>query len=121
MKVVINDCFGGFGLSDEAYEWLIENKGWTVSDGDWDNKEADLIKNGHKDSWLGKYSTLNRDDDENKFRTDPDVVAVVEALGEKANDSLASLKIVEVPDDVEFTIEEYDGNEHIAEVHRTWG
>jgi len=30
------------------------------------------------------------------------------------------LAIVEIPDDVEYTIEEYDGNEHVAEAHRTW-
>jgi hypothetical protein len=30
------------------------------------------------------------------------------------------LEIVEIPDDVEYTIEEYDGLEHIAEKHRTW-
>jgi hypothetical protein len=33
---------------------------------------------------------------------------------------LAELKVVESPDDVEWEIEEYDGIEWIAEVHRTW-
>jgi len=28
--------------------------------------------------------------------------------------------VLEIPDDVEFTIEDYDGSEHIAETHRTW-
>ena len=27
---------------------------------------------------------------------------------------------VEIPDDVEWQIEEYDGTEHISEKHRTW-
>jgi len=27
---------------------------------------------------------------------------------------------VEVPDDVDWYVEEYDGLEHIAERHRTW-
>jgi hypothetical protein len=30
------------------------------------------------------------------------------------------LKIVEVPADVEWVIDVYDGNEHVAEAHRTW-
>lgn len=32
----------------------------------------------------------------------------------------ADLKIVEIPDDVEWVIEEYDGIEYVSEVHRTW-
>ena len=34
--------------------------------------------------------------------------------------TLAKLKIVEIPDDVEWIIEEYDGKEWIAEDHRRW-
>ena len=33
----------------------------------------------------------------------------------------SELEIIEIPDDIEFTIEEYDGAEWIAEKHRTWG
>ena len=32
----------------------------------------------------------------------------------------ANLKIVEVPDDVNWEVVQYDGLEHIAEKHRTW-
>jgi hypothetical protein len=32
----------------------------------------------------------------------------------------ARLKIIEIPDDIEWHIEEYDGLEHIDENHRTW-
>jgi hypothetical protein len=34
--------------------------------------------------------------------------------------SFSELKIVNIPDDVEFQIEEYDGNEWVAEKHRVW-
>jgi len=30
------------------------------------------------------------------------------------------LRIIEIPDGVEWQIEEYDGDEWIAEKHRTW-
>ena len=30
------------------------------------------------------------------------------------------IKIVEIPDDVEFVIEDYDGIEWVAEKHRIW-
>ena len=45
---------------------------------------------------------------------------MVEELGERANSIFSDLKIVEVPDDVEWTIKDYDGIEWVAEVHRTW-
>ena len=54
------------------------------------------------------------------FRNDPVLVAVVEALGSNADGESASLRIVEIPDDVLWTIQEYDGCEWIAEKHRTW-
>lgn len=89
MKIVINTCFGGFGLSEEAYSHM-ELK--------WDEY-------GHGDSLE---------------RTDPKLVECVETLGDKANGRHASLKVVDIPDDVEYYIHDYDGVEHIAEVHRTW-
>jgi hypothetical protein len=33
---------------------------------------------------------------------------------------MAELEVVEIPDDVEWIIVDYDGMEHIAEKHRTW-
>ncbi len=53
-------------------------------------------------------------------RDNPLLIQVIEELGGKANGSGSKLKIVEIPDDVDWTIEEYDGNEHIAEKHQTW-
>ena len=53
-------------------------------------------------------------------RDDPLLVQVIEELGDAANGPHAALKIVDIPSDVEWTIEEYDGSEWIAEKHRTW-
>ena len=53
-------------------------------------------------------------------RSDPALVLVVKELGVLANGIFAQLKVVEIPDDVDYQIEDDDGFEHIAEVHRTW-
>jgi hypothetical protein len=58
-------------------------------------------------------------------RSDTGLIQVVEELGSGhrtgASGACANLKIVEIPDGVEYEIVEYDGLEHIAEQHRTWG
>lgn len=59
-------------------------------------------------------------DNRDHTRDDALLVQVVEELGEAANGKCAELRVVEIPADVEFVIEEYDGTEHIAEAHRTW-
>ena len=53
-------------------------------------------------------------------RDDPELVRVVEALGEEANGECAQLKVIQIPEDVAWEIKEYDGSEHVAEKHRTW-
>lgn len=59
-----------------------------------------------------------------RVRTHPDLITVVETLGEEASGQYASLKIVDIPDiDVserDIQISEYDGAEWVAERHRTW-
>ena len=91
MKVVINRCFGGFSLSEKAYEFLgLE----------WDD-----------------YGYKYNDHD---LRTDAKLVECVEALGDEADGIFVELKVVEIPDDVEWKINYYDGLETIHEVHRVW-
>lgn len=75
----------------------------------------------------GKYTTANERAEKITIKTgrienreDPLLIQVIEELWEEASGRCGSLEIVEIPDDVEYTIEEYDGLEHIAEKHRTW-
>ena len=45
---------------------------------------------------------------------------IVQELGKKADGKYSELRIVEVPDEVDWQIDEYDGQEWVAEKHRTW-
>ncbi len=101
-KIVINTCYGGFGLSKMALESYAHRKGLQL--GKWNQ------------TW-GFYEDLSCRSIE---RDDKDLVEIVEQLGSKANGSCADLKVVEIPDDVEWTVHEYDGSEWVAEAHRTW-
>jgi len=60
------------------------------------------------------------EEEEYKLRCDPIFVQVVEELGDEANGSCSTLKIVEIPDDIEWEIEDYDGSEWISEKHKIW-
>lgn len=90
--IVINTCHGGFGLSPDAKEKYKQLAG--ITDPDWHDCEI--------------------------ARDDPYLVRIVHKMGAEANSVYADLKIVEVPAGVEWTIEEYDGKEWVAEIHRTW-
>lgn len=107
MKIVINTEFGGFGLSFEAHKEIAKLKGWTHAVDDYDN-----------DYWIS--SPGNYEYASHLQRNDPDLIAVVEELGEESWGTYAQLKVIDVPDDVDWYIDEYDGKEHVAERHRTW-
>ena len=114
MKIVINKCYGGFGLSEEAIFLYGKKKG------------INIIKDKKKSNSLVSHYYIDEIKDGNYFsdrdikRNDAALVEVVNELGEKANGSCSELKIVEIPDDVEWIIEEYDGKEWVSEDHRRW-
>ena len=150
MKVVINNCFGGFGLSQAAVKRLAELNGrecyffksdlktgtYTPFEGDeglfwvaFDIPNPNEVL-GKDDDWcemtmaqkVAHNELYQKHDLDNRYvdRADKFLIQVIEELGDKANGQCAKLKIVDIPDGVDYEISEYDGNEHIAEKHRTW-
>ena len=140
--VVINARHGGFGLSPEAIRRYLEIRGlqyWTqpnerfgslIGPTYWLVPPEQQIKEPTAETWhamtlaerqqhnqrWSQYTFHDRDLD----RDDPILVQVVREMGGEASGSHAELKIVEIPADVEWQIEEYDGQEWVAEKHRTW-
>jgi hypothetical protein len=120
MKVAINTCFGGFGISNEAFEKLLDRKGIAFdkvpAKFKFRDAEFDYYKAGVEqcdDTYISEHDFYEQ-------RNDPDLLAVIEEMGRAADGWASELKIVEVPDDVKWHIHEYDGMEHVAENHRTW-
>lgn len=145
-EVAINKCYGGFSLSAEALLWLWERGCQEIGtpvkqyyggegkyaelhhDHDWKQNYQQDLKTWHKylenkkDSvFLSVFSpcekfALSGEPD----RSDPLLIECIKTLGDKANGRCAEIEIIEIPANVEYEIEEYDGMEHIAEKHRTW-
>ncbi len=117
MKIVINTCYGGFGLSQEAYqklnEWGIPIVDYPTSDNFEDEKV--IFRGGFSESIPRLWDAWLSDE-----RDNPLLVRVVEELGDAANGPYAKLKVVEIPDGLDYIIDEYDGIETIHEPHRTW-
>lgn len=128
MKIVINKCYGGFGLSAIAVKRLamigsavietIPIKEW----GEWASRVSKDIGDGFTDKGYGVVTdgTNVYTVDRSGYRADPDLVNIVEEMGDSADGECAELEIVEIPDGIRWEIEEYDGTEWISEAHRTW-
>lgn len=93
-KVVYNNEYGGFGLSDEAVARIRELKG----DEDFDVSVYNNMKN----------------------RTDRDLIRVVEELGDKANSRYSKLALYDIRKGSLYRIEEYDGWEKVIEGYDDW-
>ncbi len=138
MKAVLNDCYGGFGLSTKAMIELIKIKSDIVKvetlkeytgsskpvrrkDEKWEKvKDYEFVSYIpdvlHKD---GKVYRL-KDEDSPETRSHPDLVEVVKKLGEEAAGNYAKLRIADIPDGVPWEVNDYDGMESAEEVHRSW-
>jgi hypothetical protein len=138
MKIVINNCFGGFQLSHDGVMEYAKLAGLKLN-AYVDRCKPDGHLNFHKlepydgksDAFVIHYSSAELKPDQTLPeggyffyrdipRDDANLVAVVKKLGKKANGKCASLKIIEIPDGIKWQVEEYDGSEHIAEKHETW-
>lgn len=149
MEVVINKCFGGFSISNEALFELIKMKSKIVDkktikeyfggknpnpkfqrdwEQGWQKIKARLKlfrEEFYADDFLGRllydneYAYSIKRD--KKIRNNADLIKVVKKLGDKANGHCAQLVIVKIPDNVKYEIDEYDGMESIHEKHRSWG
>lgn len=136
-KIVVNRCYGGFGLSEAAMKLYAAKKGIELfpscSDGMWEwwtvppGKRDPLCDQKDFHSWpMEKRQQSNKAVGDSRIfdfdipRDDAALVAVVEELGHEANGETAKLEVVEIPDDVEWVISDYDGMEKVEEAHRSW-
>ena len=145
MKVVINSCFGGFNLSPEALLWLWKKgmKDLAKPVGEYFGKGRDkdyaFEKKKQLEGWREFLASKDKKKRDSLFitvftpdekhvlsggyeikRDEPLLIQCIEELGTAANGPCADLTIVEIPDGTDYVVEEYDGNEHIAEKHQTW-
>jgi hypothetical protein len=112
-RVVYNACYGGYSVHRDAVAWMREQ-------GDEDAEDATLPGeyyddgSGPKSDWEPVYS----------IPRDNELLAKM-VLRETGYDGPvggrhADLSVAEVPDNVEWTIDEYDGQETVREKARTF-
>jgi len=152
MKIVINKCFGGFGLSPAGVKRMAELQGkecyffthdhatdrYIPCDLEEATKAAIFYafdvpnaqslfrakpwakmtaKERERENALYRQHEIpSRPDD----RSDPALVKTVEELGKESNGSFGQLRVVDIPDGVDWEIDEYDGMESVHERHRSW-
>ncbi len=128
MKIVINKCYGGYGLSESAVMEYAKQKGielWSVDHGMfWMYYREDPSSFSQKNDYRGASIPEVPSDiyfpEKDIERNDPILVSIVEADPKAASASLADLSVVEIPDGIEWEIGEYDGIEWVDEAHKSW-
>ena len=103
MKLVINSQFGGFELSQKAvdlYKKYINEKDPAIVLGD------DFFYTGELGDKIPRY--------------DPCLLRVLEEIGAEAGTSVSRLTIVEIPDNIKWMIQEYDGYEWVTQAHKIY-
>lgn len=136
-KVILNKCFGGFDVSKEAYMLYAKRKGLTLYlyESEFINRKFIYKKVNDDNSIFRHYFIKDMGDNveisnedyekyclylKDEHREDPILIEVVEELGEKASGRFGNLKVVEIPDDLEYVIDEYDGIETLHQKVEEW-
>jgi hypothetical protein len=125
MKIAINPSIGGFVLPKTHVDALVQ-KGWILidrfnynqTDTERDINDEYMLPNEimHPAFETEEHRLLDMDQQQLTERTHPDLIEVIETLGEGQN-----CKVIEVPDDANVYIFEYEmGYEAVHEKHRIW-
>ena len=129
-KIILNKCYGGFDLSEEGYRLYAQKKGlklYKYKNNFDDNKCIYSYSNTDNDLFVHyftkdfgnnveisdedykKYSLYIREE----YREDETLIQVVEELGSNASGRFGNLKVIEIPDNSKYKIDQYDGMETI--------
>jgi hypothetical protein len=137
MKVVLNKCYSGFGLSPQGIFEYLRRKGkechfyQNIDNGKAEKVSIDKLSYHEWVSTKDLGENPSREDVlhiDNYFyygnidRNDTDLVAMIEENSELYSDRYSHLVVVDIPDDVYESgmIEDYDGYESFHESHRIW-
>ena len=140
MKILLNKCYGGFGISHKAkYEYYrrkglnptyyvenYTNKSFhraSTSDLQYvdNNMRIYVAKDDYgkvldKDEFWDNYTYVPN----YELRDDKILIEIVEEMGDEVDGDHAKLVVKSIPDDMEYEITEYDGIETLREKHRSW-
>jgi len=144
-EIVINRCWGRFNLSHEAimlyaklsgfklYPFVEirekEGKKWSPTTDKYRPYVNELSKDNPYDLIFYTKKPLNKDGsydnnswfgDDDIERDDLNLIKVVKKLKEESYNSLSELKIVKIPFNIKWTIEDYDGMESVEEEHKSY-
>lgn len=140
MKIIVNRCYGGFQVSAEAYKryaqkiriniffYKEKNVKPSIQGYIYIKVDSSLIENntffyvqtvdlGDEVNELPNETSLYLDGD---YRTDSKLIETVEELKGRASTQASKLEVIEIPDDVDWEIDDYDGMETVHEKHRSW-
>lgn len=136
-KVILNKCYGGFGISKEAYQLYAKKKCLELYLYKREHVGKEVVYKKVKDdnsiftTYLtkdfGDNAIINSEDFSKyhlyireNYREDSTLIEVVEELGEKANGRYSELEIVEIPYDLDYVIDDYDGIETLHQKVQEW-
>ena len=134
MKVILNKCYGGFHPSHEAYRFYAAKKGLGLYAYElgpdlrchrakdlssrfltyFTKDQGDVIDGSREASWDDHLYL------DSTYREDPTLIAAVETLGPAASSYLSKLVVVEIPDGMEYVIDDYDGVETLHQRVEEW-
>lgn len=123
-RVVYNNCYGGFGVTEATVKWVRENRD-RLTDEYGEDAVEDIAScpcqgeyysdgSGPK-KWRRPVSDIERD---NELLAD--LVEHKTDFDDRVDGEYASLKVTTVPDGIEWELDYHDGAETVREVARTF-
>ena len=129
MKIILNKNFGGFHVSTIGYYeyakrknielYRYEAKG-SIRDTIYTKTDSNVLLPYYFTKDFGNNVTISDEDYEKynlrldeEYREDKTLIEIIEEFSDKASGELGSLKVVEIPDNSFYVIDNYDGVETI--------